>query len=124
MKLYKGYSLALISNFVYWTITFYSFDKINNFANSITEKKDVNNAYSSLTAKILAIFGGASLTTVLASTIVYPFDTIKKKLQVNGAFGFEHKYSNSRECVLANLKNFRGLYRYKNFELIIIKYKF
>lgn len=111
MKLYKGYSFALISNFLYWTISFYSFDKINNLANSISEKGDINNTYSGLTAKISAIFGAATLTTVFASGLVYPIDTIKKKLQVNGAFGFEHKYSSGRECVLVNLKDIRGLYR-------------
>lgn len=128
LKLYKGYSFALISNFLYWTISFYCFDKINNLVNSISEKRDVNNTYSGLTAKIAAIFGGTTLTTVFASSLVYPFDTIKKKLQVNGAFGFEHKYSNGRECVLANLRDVRGLYRYdlflKKFILIIIYFFF
>jgi len=111
MKIYKGYSFALISNFLYWTISFYSFDKINSFINSISEKRDINNAYSALSAKIGAIFGGATLTTVFASSFVYPLDTIKKKLQVNGAFGFEHKYSSGTECILTNLRDIRGLYR-------------
>lgn len=111
MKLYKGYSFALLSNFLYWTISFYSFDQINSIVNTISEKRDINNTYSGLSAKIAAIFGGATLTTVFASSIVYPFDTMKKKLQVNGAFGFDHKYHNAKECILANFTNIRGLYR-------------
>ncbi len=79
--------------------------------NAISDKSDINNSYSGLTAKIAAIFGGTTITTIFASFMVYPFDTIKKKLQVNGAFGFELKYSSSRELVIDNLKNIRGLYR-------------
>lgn len=111
MKLYKGYSFALISNFLYWSITFCSFDKINRFVNKITSKQEIDNVYSDFGSKIAALFTGGALTTALASVFVYPFDTIKKKLQVNGGFGFEHKYSNGRECIMANLKDFKGLYR-------------
>lgn len=104
--------MALLSNFLYWTITFCSVDKINSLVFKIGEKRDVNNTYSNFATKILAIFGGSIFTTLLASSIVYPFDTIKKKLQVNGAFGFQQKYASGKECIVANLKDFKILYRY------------
>lgn len=87
-------------------------DKINNLIYNIGEKRDVNNTYSNFATKILTIFGGSILTTLLASSLVYPFDTIKKKLQVNGAFGFQQKYANGKECIVANLRDFMNLYRY------------
>ena len=87
-----------------------SYDFINKKIENFGRFNNVNNTYSGLTAKILTIFGGSALTSLFASILVYPVDTIKRKIQVNGAFGFQHRYVNNRDCIVSNFKDFKGLY--------------
>ena len=109
--MYKGFSLGLISNFVYLSTAFLGFEAIQVLSMK-KENKQKEYEYESLSKKILGIFASSIGVSLFASGLAYPFDTIKKKIQVNSSFGFESKYLNNKECLKENIKDFKGLYRY------------
>jgi hypothetical protein len=69
--------------------------------------------YLKLSKKLFFIFGATSLNSIFISLIIYPLDTFKKHLQVNGSIGFKYEYNSFTHAI----SNFFGggfieMYRY------------
>lgn len=82
------------------------FEKLENFLeifNKYNNKKDLK-----FSKKILIIFGATSLNAFLISSLLYPLDTYKRNLQVNGSMGFLHE--NSSLVKFFQTKNFSLMY--------------
>ena len=65
-------------------------------------------------AKYLQRFGACTLSLLVAQTIFYPFDTVKRCLQLNGSTAHKNPYSGStRDCLSQLFKDqgIRGLYQ-------------
>lgn len=62
--------------------------------------------------KFLVRFGSSTLSLLLAQSICYPLDTVKRRMQLNGAQGHKNLYKNDWHCLQKVLKEegFRGLY--------------
>jgi len=63
--------------------------------------------------KFLSRFGASTLSVVIAQALCYPFDTVKRRLQINGAKGYKNIYKNEYHCVQKILaeESYRGFYR-------------
>jgi hypothetical protein len=109
----------LLSNFIYLSSAFAGFNFIELYSKSSNEKIKNNSYgyYESLPKKILRIFSSSIIVCFFSSIFAYPFDTIKKRIQVNSSFGFESKYINNKECIKESIKDFKGLYRYLTLKL-------
>jgi hypothetical protein len=92
VKLYKGISIALVSNVIYWTLTLSMFDKMNNYFENKKERYGSDYEYLPFMRKILILFGATTLNAIFTSAIVYPLDTFKRHIQVNGSLGFKSDY--------------------------------
>jgi hypothetical protein len=97
LRLYRGLSVDILSNFIYWTISYSTFDYLYRVH---SPKKE----YSNFRTKALDIFGATSMNAVFASLIIYPLDTFKRHLQVNNGFGFIKEYNNIAQGFMAYLK--------------------
>jgi hypothetical protein len=93
VKLYKGFSIALGSSVLYWSITLSNFETINNYFDKKKEKYGENFEYMSFIKKIFILFGATTLNAILASIFVYPLDTLKRHIQVNSSLGFKSEYN-------------------------------
>ncbi len=49
-----------------------------------------------------ALFGSTSISSALASAVVYPLDTLKRRLQVTGSFGYNDNYSEPSMGIVMN----------------------
>jgi len=64
--------------------------------------------------KYKTLFGVSVITNTLTSVVIYPFDTLKRRFQVNGGIGFSNQVmtlSNELTIILSNPKGFLNLYR-------------
>jgi hypothetical protein len=97
--LYKGFGLALISNFTYWVITLGMVEKLNSYFKFKQQKygKDFN--YLQFLNKVGIVFGASTINSVITSLILYPLDTFKRHLQVNNSLGFNQEYSSFNQAV-------------------------
>jgi len=91
-KLYKGMSLALLSNVLYWTITLSFYERINNYFENQKIKHSDDFEYLRFIKKIFILFGATTLTSIFTSTFIYPLDTFKRHIQVNSSLGFKSEY--------------------------------
>ncbi len=49
--------------------------------------------------KFLVRFGSSTLSLLLAQAICYPLDTVKRRMQLNGAQGHKNLYKNDWHCL-------------------------
>ncbi len=99
---YKGFSINLVQLTIYWTFSLTTFETLHNFFNR--KKQNENFEYYLFPTKMCIIFGATSLNAILASSIVYPFDTLKRHLQVNESLGYNSEYS--KEGLVQTVKKF------------------
>ncbi len=92
VKLYKGFSIALLSNILYWTLTLSMFERLNNYFDAKKFKCDSDFEYIPFFKKIFILFGATTFNGVFTSLFVYPLDTFKRHLQVNSSLGFKSEY--------------------------------
>jgi hypothetical protein len=73
--------------------------------------------------KLLMRFGASSLSLVLAQSLLYPLDTAKRCLQVNGSTGHKNIYSGSLLSCLINLYKEQGIVKglYSGFSLNLLR---
>lgn len=91
---YKGFSLNFICSVTYYTTLLSTF-KINNNNNKLAE---LNGFYN----KFIYYFGPSVIGSIIASAISYPFDTVKRQIQVNGSLGFNKLYFSILHCFKMN----------------------
>jgi hypothetical protein len=98
-RLYKGFSVNLFSNTLYWTFTLSMYEKLNNHFNNKKEKYNNDFEYLPFYRKISIIFGATTVNAVFISFILYPLDTFKRHLQVNSAIGFNSEYNSMSDAI-------------------------
>lgn len=108
-NLYRGFSLELLSSIIYWTITFTNFDRLNNYFIRKKEKYGKNYEYLPFHKKMFLLFGAITVNNIIASSLIYPIDTYKRYLQVNGGLGFTQDYITIKEKL--NITEVRNMYR-------------
>lgn len=91
LNLYKGFSLHLISNLIYWTSSLLVFDKLN--------KQDVQSD-KNIFFKLFNVFKVISFNAISVSLLIYPLDTLKRYLQVNSSLGFNTKFNSLKEAYI------------------------
>lgn len=87
-----------------------------SFTSNLLENEDKFHRFDDLTFayKLAARFGALTLASTLASAVCYPFDTIKRRLQLEGSPGYqnseiynEFRYANK----MMKEEGFRSFYR-------------
>lgn len=90
---YWGFSLAFFQALIFSTISFAGYQILFRI------QKENNNENKSSFNRYMTALGGSAIIAMIASSISYPLDTIKRIYQVNGAKGYKLKYRNSDEII-------------------------
>jgi hypothetical protein len=99
-RYYHGYWINFINAIAYSTLTLVGFQILFRL------KKEENTSILNMST-----FTFAGLIGLVAGTITYPIDTIKRQIFVNGAKGFQFKYTDSKELTtLLNFSKYPKLY--------------
>lgn len=101
-KLYKGFSYAIIGALPYHIVSLVSIEYI--------DKKNELNLQSSFFSRFRQIFMHSLFVNAFISIFIYPFDTMKRRCQVNGGLGFTSEMITIRSEV-TSIDNIRKLYR-------------
>ena len=108
--LFAGYRAAIISQVPYSVIllsTFEWFDKVV-FADNHEIIFDKYDGYPFI-VKFLQRFGASTLSLFIAQSVLYPLDTVKRCLQLNGSMGHKTLYTGSISNCLSTLYKDHGL---------------
>lgn len=91
--LFNGYSAAALAQVPYAVIAISSFDALNNSVFSYDEETIYDKQDEiPLSAKYVMRFGAMTLSLLLAQTVLYPLDTIKRCMQLDGSLGHRKLY--------------------------------
>lgn len=99
-KFYKGFSFALIGNLPYSVSSLMLFDYFYKSGEAKSFEKTDSFFY-----KYYTLFGYSLIINCLISVIIYPFDTLKRKFQVNGGIGYSNEPLNFRNEISKIIKN-------------------
>jgi hypothetical protein len=105
-------SIDLLSNTIYWSMSFTLFDYLHKKYNVEEELYYYK--------KIYYIFGATTFNAILASFIIYPLDTFKRHLQVNNGFGYNSEY-NSFSNAIREFTRSSILDKYRGFSFHLLK---
>jgi hypothetical protein len=75
-RYYSGFNFAIVQSIAQSTLTFFGYQLINDKLYKIDKK----------TFSYVNLFGMTSLVALLASSLSYPIDTIKRKYQIQSMF--------------------------------------
>jgi solute carrier family 25 protein 16 len=89
---YCGFSLAFLQSLVFSTVSFAGYQILFR-----VQKTNQNKNNPSKFDKYKTAMGGSALIAMVSSLVSYPFDTIKRIYQVNGARGYKLKYRNPED---------------------------
>lgn len=110
--MFKGMQSALIAQVPYTVTLMASFEFCSTLLESETTRFSKRDDYT-LIYKYSTRFGASTFSLLLAQALCYPLDTIKRRMQLNGAQGFKNLYKNDLHCLQRILKEeglWRGLY--------------
>lgn len=109
-KYYEGFSFALMLSSISLVANMTGFEFIRNKVQN-SRSDDAANKYSA--SNFFKLIGYTSALTIITSPIIYPFDTLLRQNQVNGARGYNNKFDNGfhnlRNLILK--WNVKGMYR-------------
>ena len=99
-----GLPITLAALAPYVGITF----AVMDYMDSICSKEDKNE-----TMYLVNMIGVGSIAATVAQTVLYPLDTIRRRMQVNGSGMFTSTYTSSWGCAKSILaqEGIRGFYR-------------
>jgi hypothetical protein len=110
----------MITVAIYWSISLACFEKINSHFENKTIKLGEDFEYLGFIKKLYILFGGTTISSLVASTIIYPLDTFKRHIQVNESLGFNSEYSSGN--MLHSFKKFlKGGNIYRGFTVNFLK---
>jgi solute carrier family 25 (mitochondrial phosphate transporter), member 23/24/25/41 len=107
VKYYHGLIPAALQSIVFSSSTLLGYQMIYRFNQSDNKKS------------FMTTLGGPSLVALVASVLSYPFDTLKRQMQVNGARGFKSQLGDLNQSLVnlrLNLKSY-----YSGFTLHMIR---
>lgn len=102
-NLYCGLPSALAAQVPYTVVllgSFEAFSSLTDSANTHFTKRDGRSFFE----KYLTRFGAGIASLILAQTLVYPLDTVKRRMQLNGATGHKNIYRSDLQCFQHILK--------------------
>lgn len=107
-KYYEGFSYALLLSTVSCFTNMIGFAFIRD---KLAHKSEENKEYS--IKSFFRLLGYTSTMAFLTSPFIYPFDTLLRQVQINGARGYNLKYEKSSEISrsLFGGKNIKNFYR-------------
>ena len=111
-NLYKGYSAALASQVPYTVITLGTFELLETSFEENHTSFTKHDEYP-FVIKFMVRLGASTLSIIVAQTLLYPFDTVKRCLQLNGSKGHKTLYKGGLlECMntLSKTDGLKGLY--------------
>ncbi|CAG9335789.1 unnamed protein product [Blepharisma stoltei] len=124
---YKGSIITFLGLVPYLGLSTYTFNLLADYYFT-TQKQaflGINEYYNVMKWNypywILDFFGVASVATGISKFLVYPLETIKAKMQVSGARGYEAGYSSYRQCVADIVKREGVLGFYRGFFVCVVK---
>lgn len=108
--LFSGYRAAIISQVPYSVILMSSFEYFDNVVFSQNQEItfDKYDEYPFI-IKFLQRFGASTLSLLIAQSVLYPFDTVKRCLQLNGSLGHKTLYTGSITNCFSTLYKDHGL---------------
>lgn len=92
-KFFVGFPLAFYESLLFSTVTLTGYQILYNY---IKLTKNDNESHMN---KYIRMFGASSLIALIASTVAYPLDTVKRQMQVNGAKGFKNEFRYSSDAL-------------------------
>src|SRR5690606_17120677 len=118
-KLYKGFGVAMASNFLYWLITFSTYERLNKYFDKKVNKLGGDFEYLTFLGKNMMIFGTPIANAIITSVLLYPLDTFKRQLQVNGGAGFDINFLSFSQS-LKKFQSWGFIEMYRGFSLHLI----
>lgn len=108
--LFRGYQAALLAQVPYTTVLLCTFEYLDSkvFSQDQYEKFDKYDDHP-FVFKFLYRFGAATLSLVLAQSLFYPLDTVKRCLQLNASPGHKNLYDGTLFGTLKGIYNNQGL---------------
>lgn len=110
--MFRGYKSALIGQVPYTVVlmsTFELLERVNDSANAKFNRRDG----LPFLYKLAIRFGPSTFALLFAQALCYPFDTVKRRMQLNGAKGHKNIYKGDYDCFTKILKDegaVKGLY--------------
>ena len=93
VKYYDNFSLALIYSTISCTVNMLGFSLIKNKVSKNNQEEKKNYSFGSF----IKLLGYTSTLTLFTSPIIYPFESILKKFQVNGGRGYNLIFQDNKE---------------------------
>ncbi|CDW82930.1 guanylate-binding n-terminal domain containing protein [Stylonychia lemnae] len=128
-NIFRGYPSAIVSQVPYTMVLMGTFEGLK----SATDQQ--NTLYSQrdggpFIMKFINRFGPSTLALLLAQGLCYPFDTVKRRMQLNGSQGHRNIYKSDLDCFKKVLRDegYRGLYGgfsvnlVRCFPMVIVQY--
>ncbi|KAA0148196.1 hypothetical protein FNF27_03148 [Cafeteria roenbergensis] len=111
--LYKGLGPTILSGAPYVGLQMTGYDTVKNFATQFDALSRVDEKTGKRRPILVASLLCGALAGVIAQTITYPGDTLRRRMQTNGANGAPRVYKNTMHCLRATVANegVAGLYR-------------
>lgn len=101
---YKGYWITILGAVPHTALSFAGYDFI---------KSRIANDHSESNA-VLAVrmFGAGAIASFFAQMVTYPFDTIRRRMQMNGALGADKLYRGTLDCLgkMARTEGLKSFY--------------
>lgn len=111
-NVFRGYQSALLGQVPYTAVLLTTFELLEQTTNSLDTKFSRRDGVP-VYYKMAVRFGSSTLALLLAQTLCYPFDTVKRRMQLNGAKGHKNLYRNDLDCfrkIISEEGGVRGLY--------------
>lgn len=103
-SLYRGYSLAVAGTLPYTALSLPLYDFISSQVSKGLTEFEQENFY----VKAMSRFLPSTLVLLLLSGVLYPLETGKKLLQVNGALGHERAFGSAFDSLRKTKMLYRG----------------
>ncbi len=105
-SLYSGFWVSILGTIPHIAISLGLYETLKeHFLNQPENQTD-------MFSQVVNYAGIGSIAGFVAGIVTYPFDTIRRRLQVNGSLGSEKFYKNSLDCVrkMVSKEGFGSLY--------------
>lgn len=113
-KYYEGFAYALLLSTISLSVNMVGFTLIKNKIQGSSSQEENKQAKSFSFKEFFRVLGYTSALALLASPLVYPFDTLLRQVQVNGGHGYANKFESGVEAIKSLIvkRNVKGMYRY------------
>jgi hypothetical protein len=110
--LYKGLGMTILSGSPYVGLQMSSYDWLKRAASEVEELRSAGSGASEGRVTMPVQLACGALAGLFAQTITYPGDTIRRRMQLNGANGAARTYRNSWHCLMRTIEveGTRGLF--------------